>query len=80
MLSICFIRDMQQPLEIMLPKQQFLSVSRQEAKPARQHPPVEYVYNQSHLMLQFLPQKLATIPPHPLVRRSYGSPRLRLPN
>ena len=27
--------------------------------PARQHPPVEYVYRSSHPMLQFLPQKLA---------------------
>ncbi len=54
MLSICFVRNM-----IMLLKQQFLSVSRQAANPARQHPPVEYVYSWSHLMLQFLPQKWA---------------------
>ncbi len=44
---------------IMLLKQQFLSVSRQSANPARQHPPVEYVYHPSHPMLQFLPQELA---------------------
>jgi hypothetical protein len=48
-------------LDIMLLKQQFLSVSRQEANPARQHPPLEYVYHRSHPMLQFLPQKLADL-------------------
>ncbi len=34
-------------LDIMLLKQQFLSLSlsRQAANPARQHPPVEYVYS-----------------------------------
>ena len=46
-------------LDIMLLKQQFLGVSGQAANPARQHPPVEYVYCSSHPMLQFLPQKLA---------------------
>ena len=46
-------------LDIMLLKQQFLSVSEQAANPARQHPPVEYVYRISHPMLQFPPQKLA---------------------
>ena len=46
-------------LEIMLLKQQHLSVSRQAADPARQHPPVEYVYRRSHPLLQFLHQKLA---------------------
>ena len=46
-------------LDIMLLKQQFLRVSGQAANPARQHPPVEYVYRSSHPMLQFLPQKLA---------------------
>ena len=46
-------------LDIMLLKQQFLGVSGQAANPARQHPPVEYVYRSSHPMLQFLPQKLA---------------------
>ena len=45
-------------LDIMLLKQQFLRVSGQAANPARQHPPVEYVYRSSHPMLQFLPQKL----------------------
>ena len=45
-----------QGLDIMLLKQQFLSVSGQAA---RQHPHVEYVYRSSHPMLQFLPQKLA---------------------
>ena len=46
-------------LDIMLLKQQLLSVSGQVANPARQHPPVTYVYRTSHPMLQFLPQKLA---------------------
>jgi hypothetical protein len=46
-------------LDIMLLKQQFLSVSGQPANPARQHPPVEYMYRSSHPMLQFLPQKSA---------------------
>ena len=46
-------------LDIMLLKQQLLSVSGQVANPARQHPPVEYVYRSSHPLLQFLPQKLA---------------------
>ncbi len=32
-------------LDIMLLKHLFLSVSRQAANPARQHPPVEYVYS-----------------------------------
>ncbi len=48
-------------LDIMLLKQQYLSVSGQAANPARQHPPqaVEYLYRRSHPMLQFLPQVLA---------------------
>ena len=48
-------------LDIMLLKQQYLSVAGQAANPARQHPPqaVEYLYRNSHPMLQFLPQKLA---------------------
>ena len=46
-------------LDIMLLKQQLLSVSGQAANPTRQHPPVEYVHRSSHPMLQFLPQKLA---------------------
>ena len=46
-------------LDIMLLKQRFLSVSGQAANPARQHPPVEFVYRSRHPMLQFLPQKLA---------------------
>ena len=46
-------------LDIMLLKQQFLGVSGQATNPARQRPPVEYVYRSSHPMLQFLPQKLA---------------------
>jgi hypothetical protein len=43
----------------MLLKQQHFSVSGQAANPARQHPPLEYVYRHSHPLLQFLPQKLA---------------------
>jgi hypothetical protein len=46
-------------LDSMLLKQQFLTVSGQAANPARQHPPVEYMYRSSHPLLQFLPQKLA---------------------
>ena len=46
-------------LDIMLLKQLFFGVSGQAANPARQHPPVEYVYRSSHPMLQFLPQKSA---------------------
>ncbi len=48
-------------LDIMLLKQQYLSVSGQAANPARQHPPqaVEYLYHSSHPMLHFLPLKLA---------------------
>ncbi len=46
-------------LDIMLLKQQLLSVSGQAANLARQHPPVMYVYSSSHHMLIFLPQKLA---------------------
>jgi hypothetical protein len=46
-------------LDIMLLKQQHFSVSGQAAYPARQHPPVEYVYHSSHPLLQFLPEKLA---------------------
>ncbi len=43
----------------MLLTQQHFSLSGQAADPARQHPPVEYVYSSSHPRLQFLPQKLA---------------------
>ena len=46
-------------LDIMLLKQQHFSVSGHAADPARQHPPVEYVYRWSHPLLQFLPQILA---------------------
>jgi hypothetical protein len=46
-------------LDIMLLKQQFLTVSGQATNPARKHPPVEYIYRSSHPLLQFLPQNLA---------------------
>ena len=46
-------------LDIMVLKQQLISVSAHPANPARQHPPIEFVYRSSHPMLQFLPQKLA---------------------
>ena len=46
-------------LDIMLLKQQLLSVSGQVADLARQHQTVTYMYSTSHPMLQFLPQKLA---------------------
>ncbi len=40
----CQGNDSAPGLDIMLPKQQHLSVSGQAANPARQHPPVEYVF------------------------------------
>jgi len=43
----------------MLLKPQFLSVSQKAAGPARQDGPVQNMYRSSHLLLQFLPQKLA---------------------
>ncbi len=46
-------------LDILLLKKQLLSVSGQAADQARLHPPVTYVYRNSHPILQFLPQKLA---------------------
>ena len=46
-------------LDIMLLKQQVLSVSGQAADQARQHQTITYMYHTSHPMLQFLPQKLA---------------------
>ena len=46
-------------LDIMLLKQQLLSVSGQAADLARQHQTVTYMYSTSHPMLQFFPQKLA---------------------
>ncbi len=52
----CQGHDSAPVLDIMLLKQQHLSVSGQAADPARQHPPVEYVYRSSHPLLQFLPQ------------------------
>ncbi len=45
-------------LNIMLLKKQHFSVSGHAADPARQHPPVEYVYRRSHPLLQYLPQIL----------------------
>jgi hypothetical protein len=55
---LCQAQSSDPGLDIMLLKQQFLSVSGQAANLARQHPPVEYIYCHSHPMLQFLPQKL----------------------
>ena len=49
----CQGHDSAPGLDIMLLKQQHLSVSGQAADPARQHPPVEYVYRRSHPLLQF---------------------------
>jgi hypothetical protein len=56
MYMLCQGHDSALGLDIMLLKQEYLSVSGQEA---RQHPPVEYVYRSSHPMLQFYSQKLA---------------------
>ena len=55
----CQEHDSAPGLDIMLLKQQHLSVSGQAADQARQHPPVEYVYHCSHLLLQLLPLILA---------------------
>ncbi len=74
-------------LDIMLLKQQFLSVTRQAANPARQHPHIEYVYRRSHPMLQFLPRILAeciannsaeelNVPPRPDPSRPWGTAAL----
>jgi hypothetical protein len=92
-------------LDIMLLKQQHFSVSGHAADPARQHPPVEYVYRRSHPLLQFpmvraLPRGGAAMftrstpgcgtldgpslawaaSQWPRLRRSEGSPGLRLPS
>ena len=60
--SFCQGYDSAPGLDIMLLKQQHFSVSGHAADPARQHPPVEYVYRRSHPLLQFLPRKLETQP------------------
>ncbi len=44
----CQGHDSAPGLNIMLMKQQHFSVSGHAADPARQHPPVEYVYRRSH--------------------------------
>ena len=51
--------DQAPALDIMMLKQQVLSVSGQAADQARQHQTITYLYRTSHPMLQFLPQKLA---------------------
>ncbi len=74
-------------LDIMLQKQQNLSVSGHAADPVRQHPPVEYVYRHSHPLLQFLPEKLAeriahnyaaelNVPPRPDPSRPWSTATL----
>ncbi len=74
-------------LDIMHLKQQHFSVSGQAANPARQHPPVEYVYRRSHPLSQFLPQKLAewiannyavelNVPPRPDQSRPWSTATL----
>jgi hypothetical protein len=83
----CQGRDSAPGLDIMLLKQQHFSVSGQAADPARQHPPVEYVYRSSHPLLQFLPQKLAewiennyaaelNVPPRPDPSRPWSTATL----
>ena len=63
------------------------SASFVAADPARQQPPVEYVYRQSHPLLQFLPQKLAewiannyavelNVPPRPDPSRPWSTATL----
>jgi hypothetical protein len=103
--SFCQGYDSAPGLDIMLLKQQHFSVSGHAADPARQHPPVEYVYRRSHPLLQFpmvraLPRGGAAMftrstpgcgtldgpslawaaSQWPRLRRSEGSPGLRLPN
>jgi hypothetical protein len=56
---ICQAHSSAPGLDIMLLKQQYLSVSGQAANPAWQHLPVGNMYLCSHPMLQFLPHKLA---------------------
>ncbi len=83
----CQGHDSAPGLYIMLLKQQHLSVSGQAAYPARQHPPVEYVYRRSHPLLHFLPQKLAewiahnyavelNVPPRPDPSRPWSTATL----
>ncbi len=71
----------------MLLKQHHFSVSGQAADPARQHPPVQYVYRRSHPLLQFLPHKLAeciannyaaelNVPPRPDPSRPWSTATL----
>ncbi len=74
-------------LDITLLKQQHFSVSGQAADPARQRPPLEYVYHCSHPLLQFIHQKLAawiannyaaelTVPPRPNPSRPWSTATL----
>ncbi len=83
----CQGHDSAPDLDIMLLKQQHFSVSGQAAYPARQHPPVEYVYRSSHPLLQFLPQKSAewiannyaaelNVPPRPGPSRPWSTATL----
>ncbi len=80
----CQGHDSAPGLNIMLLKQQHFSMSGQAADPARQHPPVEYVYRCSFPLLQFLPQKLAewlannyaaelNVPPRPEQSRPWST-------
>jgi hypothetical protein len=57
--NFCQGHDSGPCLDIMLLKHHYPSVSGPAANPARQHPPIEYMYRSSHPKLQFLPQKLA---------------------
>jgi hypothetical protein len=83
----CQGHDSAPGLDIMLLQQQHLSVSGQAADPARQRPPVEYVYRCSHPLLQFLPLKLAewiatnyvaelNVPPRPDPSRPWSTATL----
>ncbi len=52
----CLGHDSAPGLDIMLLKQQHLSVFGQAADPVRQCPPVEYLYHSSHPLLQIFPR------------------------
>ena len=84
---LCQGHDSAAGLGIMLLKQQHLSVSGQAADPARQRPPVEYVYRRSHPLLQYLPQNSAewiannyaaelNVPPRPDPSRPWSTATL----
>jgi hypothetical protein len=80
----CQGHDSAPGLNIMLLKQQHLSVSGHAANQVRHHPPVENMYSHSHPLLQCLLQKLAewmannyaaglNVPPRPDLSRPWST-------